>query len=96
MGGDVMGEYARAAIWAEQNGMEFADMSPEDWITFYDEDDEAEEASLARRARRTCPICGKRLRSRKGAEAHVAALHEPKAASRDGWRERIDAWKAEK
>lgn len=32
-----MGEYAEAALWAEMNGRDPGDMSPEDWSDFYDE-----------------------------------------------------------
>lgn len=91
-----MGEGARAAIWAEQNGMDISDMGGEEWAAFFEQDgDETEEEERRRRrARRTCPICCKRMKTRYGAEMHVGSVHEPHAATRDGWRQRIDAWRA--
>lgn len=32
-----MGEYAEAALWAEMNGRDPGDMSPEDWDDFYED-----------------------------------------------------------
>ncbi|WP_269581873.1 hypothetical protein [Roseibium sp. Sym1] len=32
-----MGEIADAALWAEENGIDPCDMSPEDWIEYYED-----------------------------------------------------------
>jgi hypothetical protein len=89
-----MGEGARAAIWAEQNGMDFADMDGEQWMRFLDEDAQEEADMPARRSHRTCPICCKRLANRVGVLAHIKALHAEKASTRPDWQKRIEAWKA--
>lgn len=42
-----MGEYAEAALWAEMNGLDPADMSPEDWMDYYDESKPPEAEDIA-------------------------------------------------
>jgi hypothetical protein len=70
-----MGEYAQAAIWAEMNGMEFGDMSGEDWLTFYQEyDAEVDKPKAVSKSR--CPICNKRLANKGGVINHVKDAHK--------------------
>lgn len=41
-----MGEYADAAIWAEMNGIDPSDLTPEDWIEFCDDNKPADPAFM--------------------------------------------------
>jgi hypothetical protein len=70
-----MGEYAQAAIWAEMNGMEFSDMSGEDFANFYDEYDR-EALAPDFKAKTRCPLCNKRLKSRLGVRSHLKDFHK--------------------
>jgi len=88
-----MGEGARAAIWAEQNGMDFADMGGEHWVQFLQEDSAEEASYRSRVSRRVCPICNKKLANHAAALAHLDAVHGSKIAARPDWHERITNWK---
>jgi hypothetical protein len=89
-----MGDGARAAIWAEQNGMDISDMNGEEWERFFEHDNDNDAVDHSQRSRRTCPICCKKLANHAGALKHIDAVHAGKVATRLDWQDRIAAWKA--
>ena len=74
-----MGEYAQAAIWAEMNGRDPTDMSPEDWAAFYAEYDAPKPAKKPHPFK--CKVCGRKLKSGRGLRDHTAEKHAKPAVS---------------